>query len=268
MAIRHHLEAAAILTLAALAASGQTASSAAAPQLPAPQSAAVQVAPQAALNRTAIVLDPAHGAIDSGSRIGESTLEKDVTLALAFRLRSLLSARGFTVTMTRDADNPTEPTPTASPLTLDDRAGIANHAHPVACLLLHATGRGKGVHLYASQLAPASGVTSPEAWLTAQAPWIPASRELESRLAQALTRAEIATVSSSASVRPVDSLACPALVVELAPETDDPESIADAGYQQRVALALAGALLFWQSSAQPPLKLLPAPKSDATEQQP
>jgi N-acetylmuramoyl-L-alanine amidase len=266
--IRHHLAAATVLALAALSASGQTPASPTTPQLPAPQSPTVQVAPQATLNRTTIVLDPAHGGIDSGSRIGDSTLEKDVTLALAFKLRSLLSARGFTVTMTRDADNPTEPTPTASPLTLDDRAGIANHTHAVACLLLHATGRGKGVHLYASQLAATPGVTSPEPWLTAQAPWIPASRQLESRLAQALTRAEIPTLSSVASIRPVDSLACPALVVELAPETDDPDSIADADYQQRVALALAGALLFWQSSAQPPIKLLPAPKTDATVQQP
>ena len=268
MTIRLHLAATTVLALAAVSASGQTPSPTAAPQLPAPQSPAIQVAPQANLNRTAIVLDPAHGGVDSGSRIGDSTLEKDVTLAFAFKLRSLLSARGFTVTMTRDADNPTEPNAAGSPLTLDDRAGIANHAHPVACLLLHATGRGKGVHLYASQLAPTPGITSPEPWLTAQAPWIPASRQLESRLAQALTRAEITTVSSVASIRPVDSLACPALVVELAPETDDPDSIADADYQQRVALALAGALLFWQSNAQPPIKLLPAPKPDATVQQP
>ncbi len=268
MPIRHHLAAASILALAALAASGQTPSPSNTPQLPAPQSPAIQIAPQATLNRTTIVLDPAHGGIDSGSRIGDSTLEKDVTLALAFKLRSLLSARGFTVTMTRDADNPTEPNAAGSPLTLDDRAGIANHAHAVACILLHATSRGKGVHLYASQLAATPGVTSPEPWLTAQAPWIPASRQMESRLAQALTRAEIATVSSAASIRPVDSLACPALVVELAPETDDPDSITDAGYQQRVALALAGALLFWQSNAQPPIKLLPAPKPEATGQQP
>jgi N-acetylmuramoyl-L-alanine amidase len=251
-----HLAAATILALSALAASGQTP---APPQLPAPQAPAAQVAPQVAVNRTTILLDPSHGGVDSGSRIGDSTLEKDVTLALAFRLRSLLTARGFTVTLTRDADNTTEPNAAASPLTLDDRAGIANHSHAVACLLLHATARGKGVHLYASELTATPGVTTPEPWLTAQAPWVPASQQLESRLSQALSRAGIANLSSAASVRPVDSLACPALVVELAPENDDPDSISDADYQQRVSLALAGALLFWQTNAQPPIKLLPAP---------
>jgi N-acetylmuramoyl-L-alanine amidase len=261
-----HLAAATVLSLAALAASGQM--PATPPQLAAPQPPTVQVAPQVPINRTAILLDPAHGGVDSGSRIGESTLEKDITLALAFRLRSLLSARGFTVTMTRAADNPTEPNAAGSPLTLDDRAGIANHTHAVACLLLHATGRGKGVHLYASELPATPGVVTPEPWLTAQAPWVTSSRQLESRLSQALTRAGIATLASAASVRPVDSLTCPALVVELAPETDDPDSIADADYQQRVALALAGALLFWQTNAQPPLKLLPPATPATTQVQP
>jgi N-acetylmuramoyl-L-alanine amidase len=248
-----HLATAAILSLSAVTALSQTAP----PALPAPQTPAVQVAPRVTINRSVILLDPAHGGVDSGSRIGDSTLEKDVTLALAFRLRSLLSARGFTVTMTRDADNPTEPNAAGSPLTLDDRAGIANHTHAVACLLLHATGRGKGVHLYASELPATPGVVAPEPWLTAQSPWVSSSRQLESRLSQALTRAGIATLANAASVRPVDSLTCPALVVELAPETDDPDSISAGDYQQRVALALAGALLFWQTNAQPPLKLLP-----------
>ena len=55
------------------------------------------------------MLDAAHGGVDSGSRIGDSTLEKDVTLALAFRLRSLLAARGFTVVMTRENDAAQKP---------------------------------------------------------------------------------------------------------------------------------------------------------------
>ena len=60
-----------------------------------------------------------------------------MTLALAFRLRSLLAARGFTVVMTRENDaaqKPGAPAAGNSALTLDDRAGIANHAHAAACL--------------------------------------------------------------------------------------------------------------------------------------
>lgn len=202
-----------------------------------------------------ILLDPAHGGLDSGSRISDATVEKDVTLSLAFKLRSLLSARGFAVVMTRDADSPSEPDAAGSPLTLDDRAGIANHAHAAACLLLHATGSGSGVHLYHSDLTAAPGEPPVEPWLTAQAAWVPQSQRLEAQLAAALTRAGIALVTSSASVRPVDSLTCPALVFELAPHADNPESINDADYQQHIAQSIADALVFWRNQVQPPIRI-------------
>jgi N-acetylmuramoyl-L-alanine amidase len=216
-------------------------------QLQAAPGAAPQPAPQPGpLNRTTIVLDAAHGGTDSGSRINDSTLEKDVTLALAFRLRSLLAARGFTVVMTRDND--------ASP-TLDDRAGMANHTRPAACLLLHATGAGRGVHLYSTDLDPTPTEAAVLPWLTAQSAWTPQSAQLNASLGAALKRAGVPLVSSRASVRPVDSLTCPAVVVELAPEGDDDSSISDSNYQQRVAEAIAGALTFWSKQVQPPLRL-------------
>ncbi len=211
------------------------------------------------LNRNIIVLDPAHGGADSGSRIGDNLLEKNITLALAFRLRTLLTARGFTVVLTRDSDAATQqatPNSAPTPLTFDDRAGIANHARAAACLLLHATGRGNGVHLYSSELDPAPFEVTTLPWLTAQAAWVPASQQLERNLATALGRSRIALVSSAASVRPVDSLTCPALVLELAPQDSDPRSVNDAAYQEGVAQAIAGALVFWQNQVQPPTKLL------------
>ena len=207
------------------------------------------------INRMVILLDPAHGGLDSGSRISDASLEKNVTLAMAFKLRSLLYARGFTVVMTRGADSTTEPNAVGSPLTLDDRAGIANRAQPSACLLLHATGSGNGVHLYNSELEADAGVPPVQPWLTAQAAWVPQSEQLEKQLAAALTRAGIRLVTSRASVRPVDSMTCPALVIELAPAGDDPDSINDSDYQQRVAQAIAGALLFWRNQVQPPLRI-------------
>jgi N-acetylmuramoyl-L-alanine amidase len=222
-----------------------------------------------AINRNVIVLDPAHGGVDSGSRIGDNILEKDVSLALAFKLRSMLTARGFNVIMTRDADSPAGDTPpaagTPTVLALDDRAGIANHARASACLLLHATGSGIGVHLYNSELTPAPEENSLLPWLTAQAAWVPQSEHLEKALATALTRAHIPLVVSSASVRPVDSLTCPALVVELAPRSSDPATINDAGYQQRIAEAIASSLIFWQNQVQPPSRDVPAKESASTQ---
>ncbi len=234
---------------------------AAPPVAPVPSLAASPATP---FNRGIVLLYPAHGGLDSGSRISDSILEKDVTLNLAFKLRSLLSARGFSVIMTRDSDAATPPG-AANPLTLDDRAGIANRAHPVACLLLHATAAGSGVHLYSSELEPTPGEPFANPWLTAQAPWVTQSERLQKQLGLALTRAGIPLVISRASVRPVDSLTCPALVVELAPQGGDSASLSDSGYQQRVAEAIATALVFWKGQAEQPARLdqPPAPTPGA-----
>ena len=222
-------------------------------------------APLLTLNRTTIVLDPGHGGSDNGSRLSDNLVEKDVTLALAFKLRSLLQARGFTVVMTRDADaNTSDQAP--APLSLDDRAGIANHARAVVCLLLHATSAGTGVHLYHSDLAPAKGEAATLPWLTAQAAWVPQSSVLADKLSQSLTRAGLPLVSSAASVRPVDSLTCPALVVELAPKSSgDASTLTSDSYQDSVAQALAGALIFWKEQAQPPVRLNPPATATATD---
>ncbi|HEY5328667.1 MAG TPA: N-acetylmuramoyl-L-alanine amidase [Acidobacteriaceae bacterium] len=239
------------------------------PRAPENPAAALAQLSAGGFNRTVILLDPAHGGGDTGSRINDQIVEKDITLALAFRLRSLLSARGFTVVMTRDSDSAApDSDPTAAPLSLDDRAGIANHARPVACLLLHATASGNGVHLYTSELDPTAGETVPAPWLTAQAAWVGESQKLASQIGAALGRARIPLVESRASVRPVDSLTCPALVVELAPDGSDATSLNDGAYQQRVAEALAAALVFWQNQAQPPTRLtpLPAPPVAATSE--
>lgn len=210
--------------------------------------------PPIPLNRGIIVLDAAHGGTDSGSRISDSLVEKDVTLGLAFKLRSLLTARGFTVVMTRDSEgSQTDTTAPTAVLGLDDRAGIANHAHAVACLLLHATAAGQGVHLYSSELEPTPTQPAANPWLTAQAPWVTQSQRLEKAFGVALKRSDVNLVMSRASVRPLDSLTCPALVVELAPsDSDDAESVNDGAYQQKVASALSGALLNWKNDAQAP----------------
>jgi N-acetylmuramoyl-L-alanine amidase len=210
-------------------------------------------------NRGIIVLDGAHGGVDTGARITDSILEKNVTLSFAFKLRSLLAARGFTVVMTRDADTSTEADSPIAPLSLDDRAGLANHSHPLACLLLHATASGSGVHLYSSELdvLPSQPLANP--WLTAQAAWVTQSQMLEKSIGQAITRSGSPLVMSRASVRPMDSLTCPALVVELAPNGGDAASVNDADYQQRIAGAIAGAMIQWKTQAQPPSAAAAAP---------
>lgn len=66
-----------------------------------------------------IVLDPGHGGSSLGTRTPSGLVEKELTLDIAVRLRRLLEEAGFSVTLTRDADQN---------VLLDRRAKIANQA--------------------------------------------------------------------------------------------------------------------------------------------
>jgi N-acetylmuramoyl-L-alanine amidase len=210
-------------------------------------------AAQTAFNRDLIVLDPAHGGTDIGAQISGHVLEKDVTLAMALRLRSLLAARGFTVLLTRSND---------TVLSSDQRAELANRAHGTACLVLHATASGTGVHLATSTLNAAvpTDASAPVAWDQAQATFLPQSQRLADQIGAAMNRSHLPLVTGRAALRPLDNLMCPALSVELAPlssggvsSDSDAPPVTDGAYQQRVAAAIAGALIFWRNQAQPPV---------------
>jgi len=211
------------------------------------------------MNKMTVVLDASHGGADNGALIGGAVQEKTVTLAMALKLQALLTARGFTVVMTRTADNADKPGAAGTPITLDDRAGIANHARASACLLLHAAASGNGVHLYSSELDGVANEAAVLPWLTAQAAWVVESAHLQRQLAESLRRAGVPRLSGRASIRPVDSLTCPAVVVELAPESEDVSSVTDTAYQQRVAQAIAAALEVWPTQTQPPNRDAPTP---------
>ena len=174
-------------------------------------------APASTLNHNLILLDPAHGGPDPGATLSDRVLEKDVTLALAARLRTTLTAAGFTVIATRDAD------PSAA-LTPDQRAEIANRTHAVACIVLHATTAGSGVHIYTSTLLPQApdqdsypSAYVPTPWEMAQAASVDQSHRLATDLTSAFTKASLPIISGQAAVRPLDNLMCPAVAIELAP---------------------------------------------------
>jgi N-acetylmuramoyl-L-alanine amidase len=195
--------------------------------------------------RTVILLDPAHGGPDPGAHLPNNLVEKDLTLAFATRLRALLTTSGFTIISTRDADP-------AVPFTTDQRAEIANHAHPTACLILHATDSGNGIHIITSALPPPNDFDEPHAtipWNTAQAASIPQSLSLANEIGLALQHARLPVILSRASLRPLDNLTCPAIAIEIAPLTpadSDPTPITDATYQQNIAKAIAAALTSWR----------------------
>jgi len=224
-----------IAGLCLVAASAQTTPSAAPPAVPQPPPA----------TRLIVVLDAAHGGDDIGARLnGES--EKELTLALSVRLRSLLAARGFQVVTTRESD-----------ATVDDnrRAEIADRSAALACLSLHASETGSGIHLFASSLAPAAPTRMP-AWKTAQAAWMTRSLAMAGVLNSALLHAGLPVTLGRMALPAVDSMTCPALAIEVAPlpakEGGVATKVDDPGYLAQVAGALSAAMLEWKTEAHQP----------------
>jgi N-acetylmuramoyl-L-alanine amidase len=209
--------------------------------------------------RFVVVLDAAHGGDDGGGQVGSSIAEKTVTLALSVRLRSLLTARGFQVVTTREGN---------VNLDSDARAQIANHAAlgagSAACLSFHASQSGSGVHLFVSSLAPGSSVRFP-AWKTAQSAYVARSLKLAGELNAAFEHSGDAATASGgdtstgpvaatlarASLPGLDSMACPAVAIEVAPVRAADRTIVtdvtDDQYQTRIVEALAAALLEWKT---------------------
>ena len=193
-------------------------------------------------SRFVVVLDAAHGGDDAGAHLGNEA-EKAYTLAFTVRLRSLLMARGFTVVTTRESDDAVDP---------DHRAEIADHANAQVCLSLHAAESGSGVHLFVSSLAPVQDARL-LAWKTAQASYILRSLSLAGVVNSALSHATVPVTLGRTSLPGIDSMTCPAVAIEIAPDRspDASESagLDDPDYQARVADALAAALVEWRSQA-------------------
>jgi N-acetylmuramoyl-L-alanine amidase len=191
-----------------------------------------------------VVLDAAHGGDEAGGHLASGQPEKAFTLALSVRLRSLLTARGFQVVTTRESD---------ATMDANRRAEIANHAQAQACLSLHAAETGSGVHLFASSLSPAQP-TRFAPWKTAQAAWVQRSLALAGVLNSALAHANINVTLGRSSLQSVDSMTCPAVAVEIAPDRNSAGKVTagldDQAYQARVAEALAAALLQWRTEAE------------------
>lgn len=207
------------------------------------------VFPQAPAPRYTVVLDAAHGGDDTGghsSAQGGFWLEKNTTLALSVRLRSLLAARGIYVVTTRETDTNVDRV---------RRDELANHANAQACISLHASLGGTGLHLFTSSLAPTQQ-TAIRPWSTAQAPWINRSLSLAGVLNSALQHAGMNVTLGRTALPVVDSMACPAVAIEVSPEGAPGsgsghtgiDSLNDADYQARVAEAIAAAIVEWRSS--------------------
>jgi N-acetylmuramoyl-L-alanine amidase len=181
-----------------------------------------------------VVIDAAHGGDDRGGTITNQVTEKELTLAFSRRLVSELQTRGITPRMLRETD-------TAIPL--EQRAVLANAAVPSLYVAVHASASGTGIHVVTSNIAPAQNPTAFLPWNGAQAAFVGASQGVASDITTELLKHDIPAFELSAPIAPLNSIAAPAVAIELgAPSADATAKLSAASYQQSVSRAIAGAV--------------------------
>jgi N-acetylmuramoyl-L-alanine amidase len=102
------------------------------PALPALPTEALPVLPPAGPRLQTMVIDPGHGGDDTGVHGPKGTVEKQITLDVARRLKTLVETRlGIRVVTTRDDDRAVTP---------DERDAIANNSKADLFLSIHVNG--------------------------------------------------------------------------------------------------------------------------------
>jgi N-acetylmuramoyl-L-alanine amidase len=236
----------------------------AAPATPPPDSRLVIPNQAPATGLRTVVIDPGHGGEELGTQGAKGTLEKDVTLSVARRLRTLIESRlGAKVFLTREDDRT---------LSLDDRSAFANNHQADVFLSIHANSAVrpslKGAEVYfltveradaeARKRAGDNATTLPTLgggsreidlilWETAQARYLEQSAALAGYVEQALA-ARIAMSPRPVQQAPFRVLVganMPAALVEIGylSNAEQETQLASGGYQDQVAQALLDALL-------------------------
>jgi len=208
-----------------------------------------------------VVIDPGHGAENVGAEGEAGTLEKDIALAIARKLRAeLVNARGLQVFLTRDRD---------VEVGLDERTAIANNYKADLFVSVHANAsrargaKGSEVYFLSYQasddesrwVAQMEGAAEPIAhapagsdlalilWDMAQAEHLEESSALASRIQE-----ELAVVTGSegrgvkqAPFRVLVGATMPAVLVEVAfiSNPEEEKLLASDAYQSKIAASLA-----------------------------
>ena len=181
-----------------------------------------------------ILIDAAHGGSESGAVLAPDLLEKDLTLALARRLRQDLLSRGLQARLLRDGE---------VQLSADQRASIANSARPALYICVHMSSQGSGLRVFSAMLTGRGESRGPfVSWPTAQSAYLARSRVLQQQLAEAIQKTRFPSKSLIAAIRPLSTITLPALAVEIAPANGQVSQLGSADYQNMVSALLANAL--------------------------
>jgi N-acetylmuramoyl-L-alanine amidase len=215
--------------------------------------------PLLATGMRTVVIDPGHGGDEAGARGASGALEKDITLSVARRLRTMIESRlGLRVFLTRDDDRA---------MTLDNRAAYANSQRADVFISIHTnaalrpTLRGAEVYFLSAEGADAAhdtgGDTAPVAlpilgggtrvvdlvrWESAQFKYLHQSSALAGILEQALrARVEMsARPVQQAPFRVLVGAAMPAVLIEVGylSNAEQEQALLSSGYQDQIAQAL------------------------------
>ncbi len=219
-----------------------------------------------------VVLDPGHGGEELGTQGSKGTLEKEITLSVARRLRTLIESRlGLKVFLTREDDRT---------MSLDDRAAFANNHQADVFLSIHANSAVrpalKGAEVYyltveradaeARRRADDQQTTLPALgggtrtidlilWETAQARYLEQSAALAGFVEQALRgRVEMSPRAvQQAPFRVLVGANMPAALVEIGylSNANQETQLASGSYQDQVAQALLDALIKFRELLEP-----------------
>jgi N-acetylmuramoyl-L-alanine amidase len=183
-----------------------------------------------------VLIDPGHGGDDAGAQLGGKLQEKDLTLAMAKRLKSELQDRGIPARLLRETD---------VTLSLDQRAAIANQQHAGIYIAIHAGTPGEGVRIYAPAIPSslqATGKFLP--WEDAQVESLARSRLLARTITAELARKKISSTSMRSLLRPLNNVLAPAVAVELALNADrsNLQEVTGQKFQLAVAAGVASGI--------------------------
>jgi len=177
------------------------------------------------------IIDASHGGSERGASLSDALAEKDVCLSLARHLQGELQKLGLSALILRDSDGT---------IGLDQRAAIANSAHPAIYIAVHAASQGRGARVYAS-LLPYSGNARGQfqPWESAQAPSLRTAVAVAASIATELRKHDVPAGVLYAPLRPLNNIVAPAVAVEVAPPGDEVADLAAQSYQQSVAAGIA-----------------------------
>jgi N-acetylmuramoyl-L-alanine amidase len=219
---------------AARPAANSAAKSPANPEGNSPPSAPSPSSYPSAPRRYFAVVDPSHGGDDRGEALSSTLLEKDVTLALARRLRQELEGRGISTLMLRESD---------ANLSSDQRAVLTNTNHPAIYIALHVASGGHGVRLYTALLPYGSGDNGLfRSWSNAQSSFLPVSQGAAASVSAELQKQQVSVRIVTAPLRPLNNVTAAAVAIEVAPAGSDLAQLTSADYQQLIASAVATAI--------------------------